>query len=211
MRAGSRRFLSLVMLVLAAPATAGSLRGSIEWEGTKHGRYRDSVVWVEQVPDKVEHRLRGDGPQHFWKHRPPVQPLPKLVERNRRYEPRVVAVPAGGRLVIQNDDAVWHGPFSVSRTHPFDLGKRAPGRSDTLTFDRAGTVSLRCDIHPEMNAFVVVTPNHAFTRPDSVGSWRLPDLPAGRYEVRAWHPGKGELHHRVDVPAKGTVFLPLHW
>src|SRR2546421_530816 len=209
MRVSARRLLWFVLLSLASgPAIAGSLRGTVEWDGSRHPRYGDAVVWLARVPAKLEQRLRDGPTQHFWKHRPPVVPLPRVIETQRRYEPRVAAVPAGGRLVLENEDRIWHGPFSVSRAHPFDLGKRAPGQIDTLTFSRAGTVSLRCDIHPEMNSFVVVTPNHAFARPDSAGAWRLPDLPAGHYEVHAWHPGKGELHRKVEVPAKGTVILP---
>ena len=207
---GRTLLVVLLLVPLAAPATAGSLGGTVAWEGGRHPHYGDAVVWLESIPDRIEKRLRDGPPRHFWKRRvPPPRPLPHLAAKRLAYQPRVAVVPAGGRLVIENHDTVWHGPFSVSPSHPFDLGKRAPGGSDTLTFEHAGTIEIRCDIHPDMRAFVVVTPNHAFTRPDSVGAWHLPDLPAGRYEVHAWRPGRPELRHSVEVPAKGVAVLPL--
>ena len=208
-----RLLAALLLAVWAARATAGELRGSValgrspQARGVRAG---DTVVWLEQVPEKIEHQLTQSPPRWFRRRRPPP-PLPLLVESGQRYLPHVIALAAGSALVIRNDDQVWHGVFSVSPMHAFELGKRPPGRADTLRFASAGVVALRCDIHPDMSAFVVVTPNHAFTRPDSAGNWRLPDLPAGHYVVRAWQPDTGELHRDVDVPARGVVSLPLGW
>ena len=92
-----------------------------------------------------------------------------------------------------------------------ELGKRAPGAVDTLRFAKPGVVTLRCDIHPEMTGYVVVTPNHAFARADSAGLWRLPDLPAGEYVVHTWRPDRGETKHTVHMPAHGDTLLSLRW
>ncbi|HEY6194131.1 MAG TPA: carboxypeptidase regulatory-like domain-containing protein [Candidatus Eisenbacteria bacterium] len=204
---------ALLVLLAAAPASAGALRGNVANGRTaeiRRERARDTVVWLEQVPEKTERQLTHTRFRWF-RHRRVAPPLPQIVESGRMFEPHVIALAAGGTLVIRNQDKVWHGAFSVSPARAFDLGKRAPGRADTLTFDRPGVVALRCDIHPAMSAFVIVTPNHAFTRPDSAGDWRLPDLPAGHYTVHAWHPAKGELRRGVDVPAKGAANLALRW
>ena len=209
-----RRLLAaLLMALAAAPACAGQLRGSIVLggsPGTRRARAHETVVWLEQVPEKTEQKLTR-APARLFRHRRPPPPLPLIVESGQRYRPRVTAIAAGSALVIRNMDHVWHGPFSVSPARAFDLGKCAPGRSDTLRFDRTGVVALRCDIHPGMSAFVVVTPNHAFTQPDTGGDWRLPDLPAGHYVVHVWRPEHRDLRQDVDVPARGSVTLPLHW
>jgi hypothetical protein len=39
-----------------------------------------------------------------------------------------------------------------------------------------------------MIAYVVVVPTPHFGRSDANGAVRLRDMPAGSYEVRAWHP-----------------------
>jgi hypothetical protein len=99
---------------------------------------------------------------------------------------------------MRNADRQWHGVFSVTPGLGFELGKRAPGRVDTLRFAHPGTVNVRCDIHPESPRRLLIVPNHAFVRVDSLGRWALPDLPAGTYALRAWRPGARTLRQDVD-------------
>lgn len=205
--------LAFLATLAASPAAAGLLRGTLAFghsPASARARPRDVVVWLEEVPEKTEHQLTRTPFRWFWRRRTPPT-LPRIVERDLHYQPRVTALATGSVLLLRNQDRVWHGTFSVSPARAFDLGKRAPGRVDTLRFDSTGVVALRCDIHPEMSAFVIVTPNHAFTRPDANGGWVLPELPAGHYTLHAWHPDLGELHHAVDVPAHGEVNVPLRW
>jgi hypothetical protein len=215
MRATPRLALNAIpLLLVAATAAAGELRGSVTLgheTQAAHPHVRDTVIWLEQIPGKSEQKLTRAPFHWFWKKRVPPPPLRQLVESGLCYHPHVLAIATGSELVIHNQDTVWHGPFSVSPAHEFDLGKIAPSRADTLSFDSTGVVAVRCDIHPDMSAFVVVTPNHAFTQPDSSGAWRLPELPAGHYVVHAWNPDRGDSRHEVDLPAHGGVTLPLHW
>lgn len=202
-----------VLMLAAATASAGAVEGTVSWARSQRvpaPRVEDAVVWLESVPERTERQLTRPPFLWFWQRRV-VPPLPRVVQAGRRYDPRVIALARGGSLVILNRDEVWHGTFSVSPAHRFELGKRPPGRADTVRFDRVGLVSLRCDIHPDMSAFVVITPNHAYAQPNAAGAWRLPELPAGRYVVRAWHPELGELRRAVNVPFRGTVNLPLRW
>jgi hypothetical protein len=214
MRATPRLAMSAILLLqVAAAAGAGELRGGVALgrdaeEPRPH--VRDTVIWLERIPAKSERKLTHAPFHWFWKKRVPP-PLPQVVQSARRYHPHVIALPAGSSLVIRNQDDVWHGPFSVSSARGFDLGKLAPGRADTVSFDSAGVVAVRCDIFPDMSLFVVVTPNHAYTQPDSAGQWQLPELPAGHYVVHAWNPDRGDSRHEVDLPAHGGVTLPLHW
>jgi hypothetical protein len=203
-----------MLLALAATAsTAGELRGDVSL-GHPPDEHRahvgDAVIWLEQIPEKTERKLTRTPFRWYWQRREPPH-LTRIVQSGRNYHPHVVALAAGSALVIRNEDDVWHGPFSVSPTRGFDLGKLAPGRADTVSFDSTGVVAVRCDIFPDMSLFVVVTPNHAFTRPDESGKWRLPELPAGHYVVHAWHPDLGDSRREVDLPARGSVTLPLRW
>lgn len=210
--AGAAGF-ALLLVLAAAPVPAGSIRGRLSLarpSGEPRANVRDAVVWIEQVPEKTERRLSHVPFRWFWQRRKPPA-IARIVERGRRYQPYVTVITTGSALLLCNRDLVWHGPFSVSPVYPFDFGKRPPGRVDTLRFERSGVVMLRCDIHPDMAAYVIVTPNHAYSRPDSNADWRLPELPAGRYVVHAWHPNHDELHRTVTVPSHGAVELSLHW
>jgi len=102
---GMRRFLPATLVivliaVLVSSAGAGVLRGELTFAGGRsRGRnYADAVVWIAQLPDKVETSLiqtRGRWP--WSKPKPIVFPMPRLVETGHHYEPRVSVLVA--RLV----------------------------------------------------------------------------------------------------------------
>ncbi len=205
----------LAALLAAQGASAGAITGTL-WMGphrpgaTPQAREQrgviEAVVYLEQLPEPVERALTTTG---FWpfRHRR-TDPMLSVVQRDR-FEPRVAAVPVGTRVAFHNLDRVYHNVFSVSPAARFDLGKYAPGRTDTVQLARPGVVNLHCDIHPDELGYIVVTPNHAFTRPDSLGRFRLPRLPAGRYTVLVFHPRRGEIKRAVDVPKRGDAALEL--
>lgn len=163
----------------------------------------EAVVYVDRIEARDDARLGRRG----WFAPKPV--LPRIVQQDRRLAPRVLAVPAGARVVVANLDRTYHNLFSVSAARRFDLGRYAPGRVDTLEFARPGTVTLHCDIHPDEVGYVVVVPNRAWARPDSTGAFTLPKLPPGRYRVKAWHPTRGPVARTVQLPRRGDVALDL--
>lgn len=215
-----RLALACLLCLLAAPAFAGGaeVRGTLWLTSAARARAAktgapavqagvgEGVVWVESIPADVEAKLAA--PKRGWfRRRPQPEVVPSVARRDEAFAPRVTAVPAGGRVEFASADRYYHSTFSVSGAKRFDLGKSAPGRRDTVGFQRAGVVNLHCEIHPAEVGFVVVTPNHAYARPDSTGRFRLPRLPAGRYVLHAWHPRKGELSLRFEVPRRGVVAL----
>ena len=207
-------------LILAAdPAAAGVIRGVLTTSPPPPRVGRDSlktakptlqrgagdaVVYLETVPEKVEKKLTKRG---FFRKAPKPQ---RIVQRNLHFVPRVVATAMGSLVEFENLDRVYHNTFSVSAAKRFDLGKYKPGTLDSVLFDRAGVVNLHCDIHPDESGFVVVVPNHAFTRPDSLGRFQLPPkLPKGDYTLHVWHPRLGEFSRAVTMPAHGDLKLEL--
>ena len=56
--------------------------------------------------------------------------------------------------------------------------------------NREGIVDLRCNAgHVWMNAEMMVVPHPYFVVTDEDGSFKLTDVPAGEYEIEAWHEG----------------------
>jgi len=215
----SRLLLAAAMTLGAiAPAAAGVIRGvlvtaphrarpgagaSPTKPAVQKGA-RDAVIYLEQVPDKVEKKLAKTA-----KKKTPRPP--RIVQRQLAFVPRVLAAPAGTLVEIENLDRVYHNTFSISASKRFDLGKYPPGAIDSVVFDRVGVANLHCDIHPDESAFVVIVPNHAFARPDSLGRFELPKLPKGQYQLRVWHPRLGEITRVVDMPKHGDVALELRF
>jgi len=163
----------------------------------------DAVISVREIPEKEEEKLAKQA------QRDRTRPLPRVTIQKSQYHPRVMAVAAGTGLEFQNLDRIWHSAFSVSSASRFDLGKLKPGVIETVKLPRPGVINIHCDIHPDEVGFVVITPNHAFTRPDSLGRFTLPKLPPGDYQIEIWHPLRGDHVAQVVVPKHGDATCDL--
>ena len=179
----------------AYPGRASALPGV---HAVPRGRVSDAVIYVASIPAAAESALATVSPTR-----------PRLAQKDESFVPRVVPVAAGTAVDFPNLDPIYHNVFSLSPTKRFDLGKYPKGRSKAVVFDRKGLVHVFCDIHAEMEAFVLVLPQRAFAQPEPDGSFALPELPPGRYELRAWHPDLPEIVRPVEVPASGDLRVDL--
>jgi plastocyanin len=119
------------------------------------------------------------------RHAPPERAVMDQV--NRTFEPDLLVIPVGSTIEFPNSDAVSHQIYSFSPAKRFQLplyrGKPYP----PVLFDQAGTVTLGCNIHDEMLAYVLVTDAPYFGRTDASGAWSA-DVTRGRYRIALWHP-----------------------
>ncbi len=157
------------------------------------GRVNDAVVAIDALPSDVAAAL------------PEYKGARQLAQRDQSFVPRVVSVPVGAEVDFPNQDPIYHNVFSVSPPARFDLGKYPRGQSRRVRMAKPGLVKVFCDIHSDMAAFVVVLPNRAFARPSDDGTFRLPELPPGRYTLTWWHPDFPGGKREVVVPASGDV------
>ncbi len=139
----------------------------------------------------------------------PSAPPPVMNQKNETFIPYVLPVRTGTTVEFPNADDFYHNVFSVMAGDRFDLGRYAKGGTARQTFTRPGVVVVRCEIHAGMKAFVLVLGTSCFTVPDREGSFALPELPAGTYTLKAWHPTQGEQSRPVRVPASGTVAVDI--
>jgi len=117
----------------------------------------------------------------------PAPSLPRrfvLMQKNKTFQPRLLAVPVGSTIDFPNGDRIYHNVFSLSGPQPFDLGLYRAGESRRRVFTAAGIYRVFCNIHPQMTAMIAVVPTGftALVSPD--GRFTL-DLPPGRYRVTA--------------------------
>lgn len=108
-------------------------------------------------------------------------------QRNLEFVPEVLVVQTGTAVDFPNSDQVRHQVYSFSEAKSFQLGLYAGRPRDPVIFNRAGLVTLGCNIHDSMVGYIYVTdsPWYGLTGPD--GSLRLHDLPPGEYTTRIWH------------------------
>jgi plastocyanin len=118
----------------------------------------------------------------------PGVPVNALMDQvNRAFVPDLLVVPTGSTVEFPNSDSVSHQIYSFSAARKFQLplyrGKPYP----PVVFDHAGLVTLGCNIHDSMLAYVLVTDAPYFGRSDITGSWSV-EVPRGTYRVTVWHP-----------------------
>lgn len=127
----------------------------------------------------------------------------EIVQDNKEYEPYVTVIRAGTVVRFPNRDSVQHHIYSVSKPKRFELPLYASGESKTEVFERTGVVTLGCNIHDWMIAYVVVMHTPWFTKTKFDGIARLDGIPPGRYRLEVWHPRLSRAFTREITLAAG--------
>ncbi|HEU4781327.1 MAG TPA: hypothetical protein VFS58_15705 [Steroidobacteraceae bacterium] len=120
---------------------------------------------------------------------PPAPPVQATIDQvDLAFVPDVLVIPVQSSVQFPHSDVVSHQVYSFSSARQFQLplyrGKPYP----PVVFDQSGVVTLGCNIHDKMLAYIVVTDASFFGRTDARGAWAAANLPAGRYRLRLWHP-----------------------
>ena len=134
-----------------------------------------------------------------------------LDQKQCRYIPHILLVPEGGTLSMLSSDKTLH-TIHMDGAATYNLPFPFPDRVTSRTLPTAGLVQLRCNGgHVWMNAemFVVKHPYYAVT--DESGRFTLTQVPAGTYEIVAWHEGWGLAgkEQAYDVLTERSVQRPV--
>jgi plastocyanin len=147
---------------------------------TKHAKDNSNVVvWLTSADEFGDPASRGTHAAA------PKNPL--ILQRNKAFEPHVLAIPVGTTVAFPNKDPFFHNVFSLFNGKRFDLGLYEGGSSNSAHFDYTGVSFLFCNIHPEMSAAIVVLNTPYFTISDRAGRVSVADVPDGRYRLHAWY------------------------
>ncbi len=189
-----RGLLSTILLVMTLPTAA--LAGSIE--GKVSGVSGKSVVYVDTIAGKTF----PPPSQHFL-----------MGQQGLSFQPHILAVQVGSTVDFQNNDAVQHNVFwpsiSGNKKLGHNLGTWPKGDKRAFKFDQAGVVPLLCNVHAEMSGFIVVSPTPYFAETDAGGSFKIENVPDGKYNVVAWHEGTKPQTKPVDVTGAGKADFTL--
>ena len=147
-----------------------------------------TLVVTVQAPDG--HALPGavvtarplDAPAHK-----PVPVQAVMDQINRAFVPDLLVIPVGSTVTFPNSDSVSHQIYSFSRAKRFQLPLYHGTPYPPVHFDQAGVVTLGCNIHDEMLAYLLVTEAPYYGRTDASGTWSA-EVPRGRYQISIWHP-----------------------
>ena len=134
----------------------------------------------------------------------PTPSAPVMLDQQQCvYVPHVFGVRAGQPVQILNSDATLHNihPQPVGNT-PFNIGMPVQGMKQTKVFSKAeAPFPVKCDVHPWMSAYIGVFSHPFFGVSNDRGEVELKDLPAGTFQVQAWHEKYGVRSQSVTVAA----------
>jgi plastocyanin len=147
---------------------------------------------------------------------PALKPVKDNVDQvDKEFVPYVKVVVAGSAVSFPNKDDIRHQVYSFSPAKRFELPLYVGTPATPVVFDQAGVVTLGCNIHDWMAAYIYVadTPWFAITQAD--GKARLTGLPAGEYVLQVWHPrmegaeSATAQRMRLDADAKAAWTMKL--
>jgi hypothetical protein len=135
----------------------------------------------------------------------PAKP-PVLDQKNCEYHPYAQIFPVNTTLEILNSDDVLHNV----KTEPgskttFNVAQPKFKRKITQEFKNPELVQVECNVHGWMNAILVVADNPYYALTDANGSFKITDVPPGKYTLKVWHSKLGEQTKEVTVGPKEDV------
>jgi plastocyanin len=196
----------ILFLYLPGQAMAGKITGIVKTKGLRSPV--NILVYVVKAPPVQED---------------PAKTKFIMDQQNLTFNPHILPIPVGASVDFPNNDKVDHNIFSLSRTKKFNLGSYKPGDSKAVLFDKPGIVELRCDVHAEMAAYIMVLKNPYFSVTDDQGRFEIPDskhleqtgikgikdLPAGNYVLKIWHEKLKTQKQTVIIPENGDVSVEI--
>jgi len=190
-------FATLLALTTAISAAAAQL--TVTAKNSKGQPVADAVVSLVPLAAPV----------------PPPSPAKRteIAQENQEYSTYVTVVQTGSTVFFPNKDTVQHHVYSLSKAKKFELPLYNPGQAESFVFDVSGVVTLGCNIHDWMLAYLVVVPTPYFAKSDGLGTATV-TAPAGRYRLELWHPLLGapiseEITLTEETPGQRDFTLTL--
>ena len=204
--------------VSAAPLGTGSISGTIAFTGTAPSnppidmseeaqcaeKYTDGPVDpivvvndgnLQNVFVSVTSGLPADA--EF----PMSATTPSIDQNGCLYAPRVLGVMVGQDFEIRNSDPLSHNIKAQPTTNrPFNISQPREGMTSTRSF-RLPEMAIRfeCNVHGWMNAYISVLEHPYFATSGGDGAFTISGLPAGTYEIEAWHESLGTQTMTVTI------------
>jgi plastocyanin len=129
----------------------------------------------------------------------PTDPI-HVDQEDCMYRPRVQGAVEGQKIAIKNSDGTLHNVHTYSGTKTL-FNQAQPPKSAALekTASGADVVKFKCDVHPWMTGYVVISKHPFFATTGADGKFTIKDVPAGSYTLEAWHEKLGTQTAEVKV------------
>ena len=140
-----------------------------------------------------------------------------LLQEKCEFLPYMQIMKKGTELQVKNGDDVSHNIHTYeligrARVSQFNVQQPAGSTfSKSIKMRRGNVIRMECDQHDFMIGWAYIPDNPYYAVVATDGSFSIPDVPAGTYEVEAWHPYLGVQKSSATVEAGGTVALDFEF
>ncbi|MFQ5965644.1 MAG: carboxypeptidase regulatory-like domain-containing protein [Candidatus Scalinduaceae bacterium] len=142
----------------------------------------------------------------------PSEP-PIMDQWNVEFIPHILPVLKGSIVDFPNTDTVRHNVYSPvplpGTKRILSLGTYNPEVIKTVRLNKSGEIPLRCNVHQEMSAVIVVLDNPYFTLTNKKGEFMIDNVPPGKYTLKTWHEKYKPVSMKVTVEPNQTIEVEL--
>jgi plastocyanin len=195
------------LLLAGSASLAGSVSGTIQYDGAQPPKRtlkmdadpgclkkHSGDVYAEQIvlgsggdtlANVLVHVKGGLAKKDY-----PTPGEPVVMDQNGcRYMPHVMGVMVNQTFKVLNSDGLLHNVHSLPEVNSsFNRAMPANVKEAEYTFSKPeAPFKIKCDVHPWMGAWVGVFDHPFFAVSDENGNYKIDGLPAGTYEIEAWH------------------------
>jgi len=184
---------TLVMALLVTTfANAGTIKGKVS------GVSGESVVYIEAISGKTF---------------PAPTAHATMDQKGLLFQPHILVVQQGTTVEFQNSDTVAHNvawsSVGGNKKLAHNMGTWPKGEMRSFKFDNPGAIPLMCYVHPDMSAYVIVSPTPYFATTDKAGEYKIENVPDGSYTVTAWNEGGKSQSKSVTSAGEATADFTL--
>ena len=210
--------------VVALSAHAGTITGTIQWEGKapvmkEIDMSSDPICSAKHdTPVRAEFLVLGDGQTMGNVFVRVVEGLEKkkyptpaeafiLNQSGCKYTPHVFAVMRNQEIEILNPDGTLHNIHSLPKLNKeFNKTMVKSMASITVKFPLPeGMFRIKCEVHPWMLAYCAVMSHPFFDVTETDGAFKIEGLEPGDYVIEAWHERLGTQRAEITVGAGEDV------
>lgn len=130
-------------------------------------------------------------------------------QKGCEYIPQILALQTGQKLNVKNSDPVLHNvhtvPDATSGNKESNMAQLANAPDISMSFDKPEMfLKFKCDVHPWMFAWVSVFDHPYFAISSKDGTFKIANVPPGKYTLQATHRKAGTTTKEIEVKEDGA-------